>query len=257
MADIDQDLESTLRNLRDRGSWVRYDSIVVGPGAGSSNTTGANVPGWFNTFSAMAQAEDLTFLAGARTQANAGNTYCNLSGDTEDWAMDVYATKVEFIVPFGWEEMELNAWDAGAGPFFWLHELPRRSHITLKLGDTDEVLRVPPIMLPSTLGVEGSSTVGAASQFALPGHTGHANLAAGWVWPSPLQVPAKGKLTAHLSIGAPLRAFFQQLDTLPGQKNITIPVAGGFRVVAYPNWYTIRVSMWGARAVQLRGARSS
>lgn len=258
MADVDQETVNMLRNLRDENAWVRYDSIVVGPGAGSSSTTGANVPGWFNTFSAMAGAEDLTFLAGSRTQSNAGNTYCNLSGDTEDWAQTIYMTKVEFIVPFGWEEMESNAFDAGPGPFFWLQELPKRSVMSIKLADTDEQLRVPPIMLPSNMGVEMAATVGAASQFALPGHTGSAKLESGWMWPQGLQVPAKGKIIAHMTIGNPLKAFFGQLDNLPGQKNITVPVAGGgFRLVTYPNWYTIRVSMWGARAVQLRGARSS
>lgn len=247
----DQELLEQMRNLRDRQPWVLYDSVVVGPGAG-------RIQGWHNTYGSFAGADELRFNDGTRTEGNAGPIYCNQNGDTQDWAMDIYQTKVEFIAPFGWEEMESNAFDAGAGPFFWLQELPARSVFQVKLADSDEMLRVPGVMLPSNMGVEGAAVAGAASTFALPGHTGHAALTQGWLWPQPLEVPAKGKIATIMRLGTPIKQFYQALTALPATKNITVPLAaGGFQVVPYPNWYVIRVSHWGARSVQLRGARSS
>lgn len=241
-----------VRDLRDKSMWVRYDSVLTGPGTNISN-----VPGWQNTFAELANREEIRFNDGSRTEGTAGSTYCNQSGDTEDWAQNIYATRVEFFCPFGIEQFEENQFDAAIGPMMWLQELPQRCTFEVKLADADTYLKVPGNMLPSNLGVESSQTGGAASTFAIPGHTGKADLTVGWVWPEPLQIPAKGKIVTIMRMGAPIRQFFQALTTLPQSKVLPIPVPAGVQIVRYPNVYGIRVSHWGPRFLQLRGARSS
>lgn len=242
--------EAAIRKLRDKGIWVRYDSIVVGPGASA-------IQGWHDDFESFANSEELRFLDGSRTEGTAGRTYCNISGDTEDWAQDIYATRVEYISPFGIQALEANAFDAAVGPFYWSQELPQRSNFLVQLADADTYLKVPGSFLPGNTGVTGTVAQGGATQFSLPGVTGEANLTAGWVWPQPLKVPAKGKIAMSMRIGTPLRQMFQQLGGLPQQKVIPIVNGNDLRVVAVPNWFAIRVSCWGPRYLQLRGARSS
>lgn len=247
-----------IRNLRDKGIWVRYDSILIGPGLGGGGAQGSGVPGWFNNFSGLAGAEELRFGDGSRTEGTAGATYCNQSGSTEDWAQKVFATRIEFIAPFGIEEFETNSFDAGFGPMWWLQEVPRRMSCVVSLADTDNIIKVPPIMMPSNLGVQGQSIGGSASTFAIPGQTGENNLTVGFLWPEPIEVPAKGKLFTTMRLGLPLRPFMLQLTgNTPGAKNVVITADQVSRIVRYPNIYGIRVSHWGPRFLQLRGARSS
>jgi hypothetical protein len=64
---------------------------------------------------------------------------------------------------------------------------------------------------------------------------------------------AKAKLTVRGSIDAPLRAM---LASLPGPGAKRIPIGNG-QYYEMPNWYGIRISFWGPRYLQMRGARSS
>lgn len=249
-------LQEEARGMRAKEPWVRYDSVVIGPNL-------PNVPGWFPTFGQYAAADEVRFNDGSRTEGTAGGEYCNQSGDTEDWAQDIYRTAIEYIAPFGIEDVELNSFDEAFGPTFWNQEMPRRCLATVSLADADNVLKVPPVMLPSNLGVSDAVTGGAGSIFTIGGQTGVNDLKSGWTWPKPLQVPAKGKIIVSVRLGKPVRQFLQQVGVFaPGQKSIPMSAVGpgGLiinQLVAYPNWYTIRVSHWGPRYLQLRGARSS
>lgn len=243
--------EGEIRNLRDESIWVRYDSVLIGQDLD-------NVPGWNNNFAQFANREEIRFNDGSRTEGTAGPTYCNQSGDTEDWAQDIYSTRVEFFVPFGDSEFDSSQFDSAFGPFLWLQELPRRSSFEVKLADADSYLKVPGVFLPSNTGVEGASIGGNAGTFAIPGHTGQAALTVGWVWPEPLRVPAKGKIVTIMRLGQPIRQFLSGIGTLPGVKSVPIPAGPNITVLReYPNFYGIRVSHWGPRYLQLRGARSS
>lgn len=253
---VDEAIEEQTRGLRSKEPWVRYDSVVIGPNL-------PNVQGWFPNFGAFAAADGVRFNDGTRTEGSAGPEYCNQSGDTEDWAQNIYRTAIEFHAPFGIEEVEQSSFDEAFGPVFWTQEIPRRCIATMSLQDTDNILRVPPIMLPANLGVSNSVLNGAASIFTVPGQTGADDLRSGWTWAKPVQVPAKGKVIVTINLGKPVRAFLASVGIFaPGQKIVPMAAvgAGGIIVsqqVPYPNWYMIRVSHWGPRFVQLRGARSS
>lgn len=253
---VDATLEETVRGLRSKEPWVRYDSVVIGPGL-------PNVQGWFANFGALAATEAVRFNDGTRTEGSAGAEYCNQSGDTEDWAQNIYRTAIEFHAPFGIEEVEQSSYDEAFGPVFWTQEVPRRCITTVSLQDTDNILRVPPVMLPANLGVSNAVLGGAASIFCVPGQTGADDLRSGWTWAKPIEVPAKGKVIVTIALGKPVRTFLQQVGIFaPGQKLVPMSVVGAAglivnQVVPYPNWYFIRVSHWGPRFVQLRGARSS
>jgi hypothetical protein len=253
---VDEAVEEQVRGLRAKEPWVRYDSIVIGPNL-------PNVPGWFPNFGAYAASDEVRFNDGSRTEGTAGAEYCNQSGDTEDWAQDIYRTAVEYIAPFGIEDVEQSSFDEAFGPTFWTQEMPRRCIATVSLADTDSILKVPPIMLPSNMGVSDATFGGAGSIFTVPGQTGGNDLKSGWTWPKPVKVPAKGKIIVSIRLGKPVRAFLQAVGIFaPSQKGVPMSVvgAGGIilnQIVPYPNWYTIRVSHWGPRYLQLRGARSS
>lgn len=246
--------ENEVRDLRDKGIWVRYDSVLVG-----QDGLIPNVPGWNTSFQQLANREEIRFNDGSRTEGTAGPTYCNQSGDTEDWAQDIYQTRVEFFSTFGMEQVDAQGLDAGFMPNYWQQELPRRCSFEIKVADSDGYLKVPGVMLPSNLGVEGSQIGGAAGTLAIPGHTGQADLGVGFIWPEPLKIPAKGKIVTIMRIGFPVRQFLQAMAVSPGAKNIPVPVVPGQvdQLVQYPNTYVIRVSHWGPRYLQLRGARSS
>lgn len=251
----DETVTQEVRGLRAKEPWVRYDSIVIGPNL-------PNVPGWFPNFGTFAANDEVRFNDGSRTEGTAGAEYCNQSGDTEDWAQDIYRTAYEFHAPFGFAEAEQSSFDAAFGPTFWLQEAPRRMVATVTLADADQMLKTPPLFVPANVGVEGFSNGGLASTFVVPGHVGKADLRAGWLWVKPLQVPAKGKIVVTMRLGKPIRQFLQAVGAFaPGTKLVPMSVIAGdvtlSQIVPYPNWYFIRVSHWGPRYLQLRGARSS
>jgi hypothetical protein len=253
--ELDSQQLNAIRNVRDENHWSRYDSVVIGPGASQQ------APGWFDTFAAFANTDEHIFFTSART-SSAGLPYVNTSGQSEDWRQDVYALRVEAFSTFGWEGADQNALDSGFLPLLWSTDVPRRSSGRLRLADTDDVLIQPVITTPGVVGPAGGDIGAAASTATLAPGQGIADQRAGWVFPRPLQVPAKGKITFAMKVGEPIRGFLAQLTALPQRKNVVVPGVAGpsltsSQTVSVPNWYVIRVSLVGPRFLQLRGARSS
>lgn len=249
--ELDNAQVNAVRNLRDENHWTRYDSVVVGRGA-------SQTPGWFETFEQFSQVDEHIFFTSART-SSAGLAYVNTSGQSEDWRQDIYGLRVEAFSAFGWAEADSTELDSGFLPLLWSAELPRRSSGRLRLADTDDVLIQPIITTPGVVGPSGGELGAAAATATLPPGQGIADQRAGWVFPKPLQVPAKGKVTFALKVGQPLREFFSRLGAgLPSSKVIALPSSGvTVPTATIPNWYVIRVSLVGPRFLQLRGARSS
>ena len=254
---VDASTEEAVRQLRSREQWVRYDSIVIGPGANNIN------PKWFNDFASFADADSLVWFDGSHTKSD-GIAYSNLSGDTEDWAQLVYQTGIEFIAPLG-----LNGFDSSTqegGGFVqneFVSELPRRMAFNFSVGDTDQVLLVPGTYVPGGAGSSGQYGQNAGTLTSTAGQQGQPDPRIVWKWPEPLKLPAKSKITVSARIDKPIKSWLQSIPAgIPGSKAIDFVVPGaGASTVTVPttldNWYVIRVWHRGPRYVQLRGARSA
>ena len=250
---VDSNLQTQIDNTRSEELWLRYDSLNVGKDATKRSTY------WFETFSGMGAADLLVFNDGSRTK-NCGKAYCNASGNTEDWGQKIYQTGVEFYAPIGDGRAAQYGIDANYMPLYWLRELPNLMHFTLKLQDTDEVLLVPGLHLPSGTGATNGFAVDTGLPVLWGGNTGNAGFTGGWVWPEPLIVPAKKKLVVEVGIDSPGREFLQQLDANPGVSTYTVPDGanpGAFKEIQKKLWFGIRVWHRGPRFVQLRGAYSA
>lgn len=252
MPDVSEEEEVAARNMRAKQPWVRYDSVVIGPGA-----TQLGRGTWFDNWAQFAAADNLTFNDGSRTRT-VGVEYCNQSGDTEDWRQDIVETRIEFFSPPGLFGNETDALDNGIFQSIFAQEFPRRIWAEVRLGDTDTYLEVPCVMLPSNLGVENSVQGLGGLPVTVGGHTGQADFRTGWQWPRALKIPAKSKIFVTLRIGRPLRQLLQGIPAAPGSSLFNVIGENGEpTTVAMPNFYTIRVSHWGPRYLQLRGALSA
>lgn len=243
---------ANLRKVRSEEQWERYDTICIGPGASSVDKN------WFENFQDFANASNLVWFTSGRTKA-VGESFCNLSGQDEDFAQRVFQSGIEFLCPPGLAGLEDNLGDAGFIQQLFIQELPTYMRFAINVQDVDNVLRVPGNHLPAGYGVTGASLNGAGSLFSVSGQTGDANIRNTWAWPHAVGIPAKSKIEYTATIDDPMKSFLRGLPTtLPGQAQIpTTGENGEFELVPYDNWYRIRVWNRGPRYVQLRGARSA
>lgn len=257
MADVDNQLAQMMQSARNREQWLRYDSIVIGPGAKDVST------GWFNSFADFANADNLTWFT-ANRNGDVGLAYANISGTQEDFAQRVYQSGVEFIAPLGSANFDDAAIEGtGILQSMFVAELSKRMSFQFKVQDTDNVIIAPGIHLPGATGVEGQQGVIQGALASNAGHNGAARVENSWKWPDPLALPAKSKITVTAQISKPIKDFLLQLDNLPGSKSIPVPAgtdADGNPLVEFAtqrNWYVIRVWHRGPRYVQFRGTYSA
>ena len=246
--------ENIARGLRAEEQWLRYDSICIGPGAKEVSQS------WFNSFAEFADADSLTWGDGSRTK-QVGLSYCNQSGQSEDWAQRIYQSGVDFEAPPGILATESQSIDSGAMQEIFMRMLPEMMAFRVTMQDLDDVLIVPGGHLPSVSGVSGQSMNGAGFLIADAGQRGTGDMRNSWTWPEPLEVAAKSKLTVSARVDNPLVGALRGLVSVPGTKTLTVvdnladpPVV---TQVQLRNWYRIRVWHRGPRFVQLRGARSA
>lgn len=234
-----------LRGTRSREFWSRYDSIIIGQGAARLSR------GFFNNWVDFAAADRLQWFSGRDT--GAGPAYTNQVTERTDWAQDLYRTRIEFLTPPGLADIESDANDAQIMPLLFAHELPNSLAMSVVLAESDEIARAPASHFPAGFGPAYPVISGAAAPATLAGSNGEPSVNNSWVWPEPITLAAKAKLTVSASVDAPLRQAFANL---PGPGTRLIPDGqGGF--VELANWYIIRISFDGPRYLQIRGARSS
>ncbi len=248
---VDESTEKKVRDLRSKEQWLRYDTIVIGPGARDAD------PGWFNTFAEFADADRVLFNTGSRSRA-VGLEYSNQQSEREDFAQDIYQTGIEFHAPPGILDVESQSLDALAMPLLFGTELPNRSSFRITMADTDTIAIIPGIHAPAAVGTTSVATDDSSSNVTLPGQTGTADLRNSWTWPEPIKIPAKGQFAVEMRLGQPIRQCLAQLTNTPGTKTFVEALPDlQTHIVECPNWYFIRVWHRGPRYVQLRGARSA
>ncbi len=248
---LDLNVEN-LRKIRSEEQWLRYDTICIGKGAKQVNTN------WFEDFATFAGASNLVWFTAGRTKT-VGESFCNLSGQSEDFAQRIYQTGIEFIAPPGMLGYTENLADGGIMQTIFEEEFPNYMRFSTKVQNVDEVLQLPGIHQPAGVGVTGQSATGAGALFTVAGHTGDANLRNTWAWPHALGIPSKSKIEVNATVDDPLKTFLLSLpDTLPGTTNVPVTNADNeVATFALENWYRIRIWHRGPRYVQLRGARSA
>jgi hypothetical protein len=247
---VSTDEQQKIEDIRNEEQWVRYDTIMVGPDA-----TLVTQNGWKPTFSAFANEDLLTWNDGSRTK-QIGKSYCNQSGNTEDFSQLVYQSGVEYWTPVGMGDSIQYISDLDMIKV-WVQELPRAMSFSVKMQDTDEWLLVPGSHLPGGTGTTGAMAVDTGLPSIYPGQNGEPGLSQVWQWPKPLRVAAKKKLVVEATLDKPLKEFLQQLDANPGYAFWNVPDGqnpGAFKVVRKKMWFGIRVWHRGPRRVQLRGA---
>lgn len=242
---IQKDSAAQIRQMRAAEMWDRYDSVVCGENSALRSR------GWFNSWQDFANADQLEWFSGRDTAA--GSAYVNQNTERTDWAQDLYFTRIEFVTPPGLGDLETDPNDAVTTPTLFTQQFPNQIAIRVILAESDEIMRAPAAHYPAGLGAAYPLIAGAASPTALGAPNGEPNINNSFKWPDPIMLAAKAKLTVRGQIDAPLRALLQGIGG-PGSKQIP-DGAGGF--VETPNWYTIRISHWGPRYLQIRGARSS
>lgn len=234
-----------IRSMRSAEMWDRYDTVIIG------KTSSGRSRGWFESWRDFAAADQLEWFSGRDTAA--GPEWTNQNTERTDWAQDLYQTRIEFVCPPGLADLETDVNDAQTMPLLFSQMFPNQISIKVILADSDEIMRAPAVHYPAGLGATNQIVSGAASPSTIGGTNGDAHVSNSFKWPDPIMLAAKAKLTVRGSIGAPLRQLLQNLDG-PGFKNVP-DGKGGF--VQVPNWYGIRISHWGPRYLQIRGARSS
>jgi hypothetical protein len=240
---------SGIRKIRSKEQWTRVDSILIGPGAASEDN------GWFNSWSDLAAAEQLTLFAGPRP--NAPQAWCNTS-EREDWAQLIYGMWVEFIAPTSELRFLTNSFDYDFASW-WTTEVPRSTSLTVNLSDQDNMLRIPATYAPSGHGTTEMRQFGAASPSINPGQVGIASFRECWQWPVPLGVPAVKRINVTLKLDRRVFAPLQGLTNAPGSTTFpTTDPNNPLNVImrTVPNRFAIRCGLLGPRFVQLRGALS-
>ena len=242
---VPPDAAANIRKMRSAETWTRYDTIVIGKGASQRSR------GWFETWKEFSEADQLEWFSGRDTAA--GPAYTNQNTERTDWAQDLYQTRIEFIVPPGLADLETDSNDALITPVLFSTLFPNLISIKVVLADSDEIMRAPAAFYPAGLGPAYGHISGAASPSTIAPSNGEPHISNSFVWPDPIMLAAKAKLTVRGSIDAPLRGLLADMIG-PGSKNVPI---GDGATSNMPNWYGIRISFWGPRYLQIRGARSS
>jgi hypothetical protein len=242
---VPADAAASIRAMRAAEMWTRYDTVMIGKGASLRSR------GWFESWQDFANADQLEWFSGRDTAA--GSAWVNQLTERTDWAQDLYQTRIEFVTPPGLGDLETDSNDALITPALFTQMFPSLIAIRVVLADSDEIMRAPATFYPAGLGPAYGALGAPAAQTTFGATNGEPHISNSFVWPSPIMLAAKAKLTVRGSIDAPLRAM---LASLPGPGAKRIPIGNG-QYYEMPNWYGIRISFWGPRYLQMRGARSS
>jgi len=242
---IAPDVAALIRQTRVAEWYPRYDSVVVGEGAGNISR------GWFNNWNDFSSGDQLTLFAGR--EGNVGAAYTNQKGPDLDFAQDLFETTIEFVVPTAIGDAEDNQTDTGWMQYVFGELLPQHMAVRIIMSDADEIIRAPAVHFPASTGSANKVIVDQASPTWNAGSNGATVIQNSWKWPTSIMVASKSKIITELSIDTPLRALFQNV-TGPGGKIMPNGAGGTYRL---PNWYFIRMTHRGPRYVQIRGARSS
>ncbi len=244
---VKQSAAAMIRALRVAEAWERYDSVIVGQGAEALD------PGFFENFSAFAQADSLRWFS--QRASAVGRAYTNQRTERTDWAQDLYFFGIQFYAPPGMGDKDDAPNDTQFWPSMWVKQLAAMMSFRITIAESDEVLVIPGDSAPSGRGVANVFADGSAAPFFNPGTEGIPVLANRWKFPEPIMLPAQAKITVEARVDQPMRAFMSQFTTEPRFKAVLNSATNEF--VQLRNFFFIRCSFMGPRYLQFRGARTA
>ena len=249
MATRARGIQDIVRLQRSKEYYPWYDSVVVGPGANDASSS------WFNTFSDFGNADRILWFRGnGRT---VGESYSNMPNERLDFAYTIYGAQVDFFAPYGNARFDADIIDSQVMPLYWLHDLPQRLSMKLKIAGTDELFTIPAVKIPSGGGPINTIITGNIDATVSGGSNGLMMAQNMWVAPEPFELPANQTLTVEGRVDAPLRGYLQALTANPNSKLLPTGNPAGGNLYTMPNWFAVRFLFHGAAHRQLRGARSA
>lgn len=236
---------ATVRRLRNREQWERFDTIMVGPGAAGVTK------GWFETFKDFARVSQVMWFQSRDSNVDAA--YTNQRSERYDYAQDLYNFNLEFLASTYDAEFDSLGSSAKAMQNIWCQELPKALGFEVLLADADIIAQGPATAFMAGRGNIGGYATDTGAAMVNGGINGTPNKENGWTFPEPIMIAAQAKLTVRAYIAQPIKDLIQAMEG-PG---VSLYPDGRGGYVEKPNWYGIRATFRGPRYMQLRGARSA
>lgn len=244
------DLADIVRAVRNKEQWIRYDTVIIGEGAAGYDD------GWFNTWADFSNAASIDFFSGR--SGKVGKAWTNQTTERYDYAQDIYQMGFELLAPAGMGDFDEDPLDTLFFPQLWTREAAQQMSASVALADADTIFEGPLTHAPGSVGNTGAAYTDSAGPVVNPGTNGIAYMKNSWVWPDPIMIPAKGRLSASISLANPLKTFLGRYTACPSAKLVPMcPPDPNGATNRFPNWFGIRITFRGPRYLQLRGARSA
>jgi len=129
-------------------NWIYYDTVCIGQGWKQTN------PNWFNSFSEMADAPEITFFS-VRTSSKTDSAYTNMdSSDQIGRPFRLESIGMRWIYPDP-HISDPHQMNITASKVFQMY-LPEHCHVKFWIRD-DQWATLKPMMMPSGYGVKGSA----------------------------------------------------------------------------------------------------
>lgn len=223
--------------------YLKYDSLVVGPGAKDLDT------GYFNDWATFARASTLRWFVNRNSAVP--DWASSQTSDRSDWAFEAHQGGIEYWAPTVNRATNVNVTDSFM-PEIWTMDLPRQMSFEWKIADTDFVLKVPGVHAPGAVGPSGIVYDQSTAQIIAPPTNGLPIITNSWKFPDPLKISMRSTMEVQSRIEEPLNAMLAAM-TGPGVKLYPTGPAGNN--YSLPCYYVIRVWMRGARYIDDVSAR--
>lgn len=224
-------------------SALKWDTVCVQSNAKDFDS------GWFNDFPTFAKASTIKFFVDRNSSVPEWATSQN--SDRTDWAFEAHQMGIEFFAPAVDTIRNVNPVDNYLAEV-WTTLLPRFTSFSLRLADTDQVLKLPGCHAPGGVGPHGMIRDGSDSPIMIPPTNGIPDVANSWKFPAPIKIAMRSTAVVETRIEEPVLSLLSVV-TGPGSKIYPTGPVGG--AVFIPNTYGIRVWLRGRRFIDQIGAR--
>lgn len=139
-----------------------YDTVLIGKGVDPK------YPGGFNSFGAMATADEVPFL-NIRNSSEVGKGYTNItSKDKLPWGFYMESIGIRFMMPTPKETLDIEKSAEKAKAKFFMDTVNEHAHFEFLIRE-DTILTIKPSMIPAGIGAAGhqSSVAGAPHSYIM------------------------------------------------------------------------------------------
>lgn len=231
------------QDVKVRQPWLKYDSIVIGPGAKTQDT------GWFNTWQEFASASKISWFGDRSSSVPDWAT--SDDSDRTDWPYMIHQFGIEFWAPHTLQTRNALLTDNWA-PLYFTQNLPFRLAFRLQLAQTDQILKLPGVHAPGGTGASGTVLDNSPSAMVIPPSNGTQSIKNSWIFPDPVKISTRSLIRLETKVEFPDQQFLAQAVG-PGSQFFPVNAAGDPALLG--NYYIIRAWLRGARYIENIGAR--